>query len=161
MKIKNTGLKLEKLINKTNKYYLENKIAVIYKKPTPIKVLKIKNQKIVNGFFEKKSTTDYNGLYDGKYIDFDVKSSIKTKINIKNHIPYHQLKHLELIDNNGGISFIILYFINENKFFIVPFNLLKKRKSLSIFELEKKKLELKITPNLILDYLDKVDKLWK
>lgn len=161
MKIKNTGLKLEKLINKTNQYYLKEKIAVINKKPTPIKVLKIKNQKIVNGFFEKKSTTDYNGLYNGKYLDFDVKSSIKTKINIKNHIPLHQLKHLELIDNHGGISFIILYFINENKFFVVPYKLLKRKKSLNIFDLEKKNLEIKITPNLILDYLNKVDQLWK
>ena len=161
MKIKNTGLKLEKLINKTNQYYINNNIAIINKKPTPIKVLKIKNKKIINAFFERKSTTDYNGIYCGKYIDFDVKSSIKKQINIKNHIPFHQLKHLKEIDNHGGISFIILYFINENKFFIVPYKLLKKRKSLNIFELEKYNLEIKITPNLILDYLPKVDELWK
>ena len=38
----NRGMILENDLNETNKYYLQNNIAVIYKKPTPIKV--------VNGF---------------------------------------------------------------------------------------------------------------
>ena len=57
---------LEHEINDTNKYYLENDIAVIYKKPTPVKVLKRVNEKIVKAYFEKPSTTDYNGLYNVK-----------------------------------------------------------------------------------------------
>ena len=32
---------LEEDINATNEYYLTNDIAVIYKKPTPIKILKL------------------------------------------------------------------------------------------------------------------------
>ena len=35
----NRGMTLENDINITNEYYLENNIAVIYKKPTPIKVI--------------------------------------------------------------------------------------------------------------------------
>ena len=38
---KNRGMKLENLINLSNEYYLENDIAVIYKKPTPILVCKV------------------------------------------------------------------------------------------------------------------------
>ena len=33
------GMNLEDDINSSNKYYLDNDIAVIYKKPTPIKVV--------------------------------------------------------------------------------------------------------------------------
>ena len=36
----NRGMTLESELNSTNTYYLENNIAVIYKKPTPVKVLK-------------------------------------------------------------------------------------------------------------------------
>ena len=36
----NRGMDLENFINQTNEYYLENDIAVIYKKPTPIQVVK-------------------------------------------------------------------------------------------------------------------------
>ena len=41
---KNRGMFLEYLINESNKYYLMNNIGVIYKKPTPIQVVKINNQ---------------------------------------------------------------------------------------------------------------------
>ena len=39
--IGNRGMTLESEINETNKYYLNNDIAVIYKKPTPITVNKV------------------------------------------------------------------------------------------------------------------------
>ena len=35
------GMVLEEDINETNRYYLDNDIAIIYKKPTPIKILKL------------------------------------------------------------------------------------------------------------------------
>lgn len=37
---KNRGMSLEKDLNDTNKYYIEKGLAYIYKKPTPIKVVK-------------------------------------------------------------------------------------------------------------------------
>ena len=42
------GMTLESDINSSNKYYLENDIAVIYKKPTPIKVVKVNYNKRIN-----------------------------------------------------------------------------------------------------------------
>ena len=61
----NRGMTLEQDINLTNDYYKEKKIALIYKKPIPIKVLKINSTKtrILDGFYEKKSTLDYSGIY--------------------------------------------------------------------------------------------------
>ena len=43
---KNRGMKLENLINLSNEYYIENDIAIIYKKPTPILVCNVDYKKI-------------------------------------------------------------------------------------------------------------------
>ena len=69
------GMSLESDINDTNKYYLDNDIAVIYKKPTPTKVIKLDGNRIKDGFYEIPSTTDYNGIYKGKYVDFEAKET--------------------------------------------------------------------------------------
>jgi recombination protein U len=73
----NRGMTLESDINSSNKYYLDNDIALIYKKPTPIKVVKVNyiKNKITEGYYEVPSTTDYNGIYKGKYIDFEAKET--------------------------------------------------------------------------------------
>lgn len=110
----NRGMTLENELNSSNRYYLENDIAVIYKKPTPVKVLKRTNQKIVNAYFEKPSTTDYNGLYKGKYIDFEAKETKnKTSFPLDN-IHDHQIKHIENVKKHGGICFLIIRFTNLN-----------------------------------------------
>ena len=64
----NRGMFLEHIINDSNTYYLSKDIAVIYKKPTPIKVLNIsyrssKTTLIDKAVFSETSTLDYNGLY--------------------------------------------------------------------------------------------------
>ena len=84
------GMNLEDDINSSNKYYLDNDIAVIYKKPTPIKVVKVDynkriNTKITEAYYEIPSTTDYNGIYKGKYIDFEAKETkSKTSFSLNN-----------------------------------------------------------------------------
>ena len=37
----NRGMELESEINRSNEYYLNHKIAVIHKKPTPIQIVKV------------------------------------------------------------------------------------------------------------------------
>ena len=109
---------LEAELNDTNKYYLENDIAVIYKKPTPIKIVKQVNEKIVNAYFEKPSTTDYNGLYNGKYIDFEAKETTKTAFPISN-IHQHQIKHMENVLKHNGICFLIVRFTKINETYLL------------------------------------------
>ena len=144
----NRGMNLESDINNSNKYYLENDIAIIYKKPTPIKVVKVDynnriNTKIKEAYYEIPSTTDYNGIYKGKYIDFDAKeTNSKTSFPINNIHP-HQIDHLIKVKNHGGISFLIIRFnlldetylletkyiedfINNEKRKSIPYDYIKK-----------------------------------
>ena len=76
LKKSNLGMKLENLINNSNTYYLENDLAVIHKKPTPIQVVRVdypaRNKAVIReAYYKTPSTTDYNGVYKGKYIDFE------------------------------------------------------------------------------------------
>ena len=115
----NRGMTLEAELNESNRYYLENDIAVIYKKPTPVKVIKQVNYKIVDGYFEKPSTTDYNGLYKGKYIDYEAKETKnKTSFPLSN-IHAHQIKHIRNVITHGGICFLIVRFTNLNETYLL------------------------------------------
>ena len=44
-KYSNRGMELEEDINFANKYYLNNDIAVIHKKPIPIQIVEVKERK--------------------------------------------------------------------------------------------------------------------
>lgn len=113
------GMTLEGDINDTNKYYLENDIALIYKKPTPTKVIKLDGNRIKDGFYEIPSTTDYNGIYKSKYIDFEAKETkSKTSFSL-NNIHAHQIKHLESVLRHGGISFLIIRFTTMNETYLL------------------------------------------
>lgn len=118
------GMTLEDDLNKTNKYYLENDIAIINKKPTPIKIVKVvfdcnKNATIKEAYFEKPSTTDYNGIYKGKYIDFEAKEIAGNKCFPFKNINQHQVRHIESVIRHGGIAFLIVRFNCINKTFLL------------------------------------------
>ena len=165
---KNRGMTLENEINSTNNYYREIEKAYIYKKPTPIKIVKVdypnrKDAIIREAYFSTPSTTDYNGLYKGKYIDFEAKETInKTSFSLSN-IHKHQIMHLENIDKNGGISFIIVRFTKLNETFILETKLLidyinsSSRKSIPIEFFRKKGYLIKDGYCPKVDYLKIID----
>lgn len=109
------GMTLEADINQTNDWYLSEDIAVIHKKPTPITIVKVdypmrSAAKITEAYFKLPSTTDYNGIYRGKYIDFEAKEcQSKTSFPIKSIHP-HQIKHLQAVLRHGAIAFVIIRF---------------------------------------------------
>lgn len=155
---------LESEINDSNKYYLEKDIAAIYKKPTPIKVVKQVNEKIIDAYFEKPSTTDYSGLYKGKYIDFEAKETKNnTSFPIKNIHP-HQIKHLENVIKHQGICFLIVRFVNINETYLlfgtdfIQFIKTQTRKSipLSYFKEKGHLIKDKLMPRV--DYIKIIDK---
>ena len=162
------GMTLENDINLSNKYYLDNDIAVIYKKPTPIKVVKVDynkriNTKIVEAYYEIPSTTDYNGIYKGKYIDFEAKETkSKTSFTLNNIHP-HQINHLEKIYKHLGISFLIIRFTTIDKTFLIftedflYYINNNDRKSVPLSYIEEKGYLLKNGFNPIIDYLKILD----
>ena len=160
---KNRGMELENIINQTNTYYREKDIAYIYKKPTPIKVVKAeyskKGRRIIDAFYETPSTLDFNGIYKGKYIEFDAKETInKTSFPIKN-IHNHQIEHIRNIYNHKGIVFLIIK-MNNRYFILMGEDFLKfldnnERKSIPYEYISKYGIEISMTLNG-LDYLKKL-----
>ena len=160
----NRGMTLEAELNDSNKYYLESNIAVIYKKPTPIKVVKQINEKIVKAYFEKPSTTDYNGLYKGKYVDFEAKETKNTTSFPLKNIHNHQIKHMEQIIKHNGICFVIIRFTKLNKTYLlfakdlIKFINTNKRKSIPLeyFQNNAYLIKDKLMPKV--DYIDILNK---
>ena len=160
------GMDLESLINEANKYYLDNDIAVIYKKPTPVEIKKVSYKgktEYIEGILREKSTLDYTGVYKGYYLDFDAKSSkSKTSFPLSN-IHKHQLLHIDRVLKHKGISFLIIEM--NDRFFILGGNVLIKfvnnndRKSIPFEFVQKEGLEIKLKFSPTLDYITVLDTL--
>ncbi len=167
----NRGMTLENDINDSNVYYLNNDIAVIYKKPTPITVAKVDYPSSVEaiikeGYFKTPSTTDYNGIYKGKYIDFEAKET-KSKVSFPlSNIHSHQIKHLKHIYNHGGIGFIIVRFTCLNETYLLTVEKLLdfldnvKRKSIPLEYFKTNGYIIKDKYNPRIDYIEIIDKLY-
>lgn len=167
----NRGMNLEKELNLTNEYYREKNIAFIYKKPTPIKITKVdypsrKQAVIKEAYFEAPSTTDYNGLYKGMYIDFEAKETNQITSFPLHNIHPHQIKHIENITQNNGICFLIIRFNKRNETYLlkgkdlIEFINSQKRSSIPIdyFKANATIIKDKYQPRI--DYLEIIDKLY-
>lgn len=111
----NRGMSLEADINAANNYYLATGQAVIHKKPTPIQIVNVSYParsaaKITEAYFCQASTTDYNGIYKGYYIDFDAKETTHKRSFPLNNIHDHQVEHLKSIVTQHGLAFMIIRF---------------------------------------------------
>lgn len=166
----NRGMDFEAMINQTNAFYRDNDIAVIYKKPIPIQIVGVdyarrSAAKITEAYYKLPSTTDYNGVYKGHYIDFEAKETrSKTSFPIKN-IHEHQINHLKQVKNHGGICFIIVYFSALGQIFLMDADDVvrfyerskKGRKSITVAEFEATSYPIKEGYRKPVDYLKILD----
>ncbi|PEA16749.1 recombinase RecU [Bacillus cereus] len=107
MGLGNRGMVFEMLINLANEMYQRGGVALINKRPIPVKVLKSKGGRVLNGFYESKSTVDYDGVYKGRAIAFETKSKEKpTRFDLKD-ITQRQWNYLEKEKKMGVICFFI------------------------------------------------------
>ena len=166
----NRGMVLENDLNATNEYYLLNNVAVIYKKPTPITINKVdypsrKDAVIKEAHFKIPSTTDYNGIYNGKYIDFEAKETKLDYFPLAN-IHAHQIEHLKKIMEHGGIGFLIVRFSKKDEIFYLDgtkfFEFLEtsSRKSIPIEYFYENGYKIKVKFNPRIDYLKIVDEIY-
>lgn len=162
----NRGMFLENILNDSNTYYNSIDKCLIYKKPTPIKVLNVsyptnRSHVIDKAVYSNISTLDYNGIYKGKYIEFDAKEcKSKTSFPLSN-IKDHQINHIRKVIKQGGIAFIIIM-INDEFYLLKGEDLIlfidsNSRKSIEYSYL--KEVGYKISESYIprLKYLDAVD----
>lgn len=120
----NRGMTLEDDINETNKYYLAMNRAIIHKKPTPVQIVRVHYPKrsaavITEAYFQAKSTTDYNGVYRGKHIDFEAKETKNKTIFPLANIHEHQFQHMKQITAHGGITFAIIRFTEWDETYLL------------------------------------------
>lgn len=168
---KNRGMDLESDLNITNEYYRSIDRAHIYKKPTPIKIVKVDYKSrhlatIKEAYFQEPSTTDYNGIYKGQYIDFEAKETKSTTSFSLSNIHKHQIRHLKNIINHGGISFLIVRFVRLDKTYLLEAQdlllFLEKydRKSIPLSYFQKKGYIIKNKINPRIDYLELIDQIY-
>lgn len=139
------GSQLEKIINQSNEKYRELGLALVQKIPTPIKPVEIDdNRHITLAYFEQKSTVDYIGVVQSFPVCFDAKECASDSFSFAN-LHEHQFNFMQDFENQGGISFLIIYFSKVDKYYYMKFYDLKKfylraneggKKSVNISELD-------------------------
>ena len=163
----NRGKTLEDEIDEANAYYLSKRLAIIHKKPVPVQIVKVEYPSrsaavIREAYFRTPSTTDYNGVWNGYYVDFDAKeTSSKTSFPLKN-IHAHQMTHMQQVTEQLGVAFIIMRFSALERYFIVPYEVLQKawsamekgeRKSIPLTQIEQEAFEIQTSYYPRIDYL--------
>lgn len=166
------GMDLEKMLNLANNYYLKRNIAVIYKKPTPLKIVSVdypkrSAAKITEAYFATPSTTDYNGTYKGRYLDFDAKETRQEKSFPLKNFHSHQINHLRAILVQNGVAFVIIRFVIFEINYLFPASKLieiydqaalgQHPKSINLDEIKKFGYEISNNLQIKLDYLAAVD----
>ncbi|UQS86609.1 Holliday junction resolvase RecU [Nicoliella spurrieriana] len=167
------GMTLEADLNQSNRYYLEREIAVIHKKPTPIQIVKVDYHKrsaavIKEAYFNRASTTDYNGIYKGRYIDFDAKETKSQTAFPLSNFHEHQIEHLRKCVKLGGICFALIKFVRTNEIFLFKATDLFQfwdaqhnggRKSIPKLTIQELGYNIKYRLQPLIPYLDAVDQI--
>ncbi|MFC4404385.1 Holliday junction resolvase RecU [Gracilibacillus xinjiangensis] len=168
----NRGMTLEEDINETNDYYKNTNRAIIHKKPTPVQIVQVDYPKrsaavIKEAYFKQASTTDYNGIFKGKYIDFEAKETKnKTSFPLSN-IHQHQIDHMKQVVDHGAICFLLIrfsvlqetyYYPAENLFSHWQKQLNGGRKSIPLDTVKKEGYIIPIQFHARVDYLSVIEK---
>ena len=169
------GMSFEAQIIKANNYYLASGVAVIHKKPTPVQIVKVDYPKraaatITEAYFKTPSTTDFNGVYRGVYIDFEAKETTnKTTFPLAN-IHAHQVRHIIAVTQQKGLAFLLVKFVTLDEIYLLTSDTLERfwkeyekgtRKSIKREEFITAGIQIPGQTYPSVDYLKVIDKLLK
>jgi recombination protein U len=168
----NRGMSLEYDINLSNDFYLSTNRAVIHKKPTPLQIVKVDYQrrsaaKITEAYFKVPSTTDYNGLYRGLYLDFEAKETKAKQSFSLALLHQHQFDHLQRIIDHRGLAFVIIRFTLLDETYlvmaehIIRFRKANTRQSLPLSWIREHGQLIRQSLNPRMDYLSVIDQIIK
>lgn len=116
----NRGKSFEQLIEHSNKQYRAKGKALIQKVPTPWRVIR-RGKQIVSAHPAEKSTVDFVGVYGGKAVAFDAKSTREVTRFPLSNIELHQMVFLQEFHDQGGQAFILIEFAKTYEVFLVPY----------------------------------------
>lgn len=161
------GSTLEEFINHTNDRYTELGLALIQKIPTPITPVKIDqaSRHITLAYFDKISTVDYIGAVQGIPVCFDAKECRVDTFPLQN-VHEHQVDFMGKFEQQGGISFLLIYYSTREELYYMRYEQLKKfwdravqggRKSIRFEELEPEWF-MKLSGGYFVPYLDFIQK---
>ena len=164
----NRGMSLEKDLDLTNEFYRNNGKAVIYKKPIPLQIVSVDYQrrsaaKITEAYFKTPSTTDYNGVYRGYYLDFDAKETTSLSSFPFSSLHKHQLEHLKAVKEHRGIAFLIVRFVKRQEDYLIlakdllEFRQANIRKSLPYLWIKENSYKIRNSLNPRICYLEVID----
>ncbi|MCG3418877.1 Holliday junction resolvase RecU [Oceanobacillus sp. M65] len=170
----NRGMTLEEDINETNRFYLDTDKAIIHKKPTPVQIVKVNYPKrsaavITEAYFKQASTTDYNGVYRSKHIDFEAKETKNKTLFPLANIHNHQVAHMRSVVEHGGICFLLIRFTLYQETYFLPAEKLFQhwddklkggRKSISYDQICQEGHQIPFQYQARIDYLAIIDKLY-
>ena len=123
---------------------------------------------IKEAYFKQPSTTDYNGVYKGKYIDFEAKETkSSTSFPLKN-FHNHQIDHMNHVTCQGGFAFVIIRFSIMDHIYLMfakdLFSFWERmqaggRKSITLEEVENTSIKIPLGFQPRIDYIKVIDSL--
>lgn len=161
------GQAFENTLDYTNQIYKRQSRCLIHKRPTPVKVLKSNGKRVLSGFYEAKSTVDYDGIYKGRAIVYEAKSTAEKRFDLK-LVQNHQIEYLQAAEDQGAVSFLIVEMRATRSVLILTNAMIQKyikdakkggRKSIPLGDLEVYGYPVKSQNGVPLDYLSVVDQL--
>lgn len=121
------GSTLEDMVNRTNEWYLEKNLALMQKIPTPITPVRMdkEHRQITLAYFDQRSTIDYIGAVQGIPVCFDAKECVAEIFPLQN-IHEHQVEFMRQYEEQGGISFLLIYFTSRHVCYYMSFQEMMK-----------------------------------
>jgi len=171
MNLANRGMAFEMLIDYCNAQYEGRKIAIINKRPTPVKITSVKGNR-VTGMLTKKSTVDYDGHHKQRGITFEAKSITDSDRFPFSNLERHQFDYLARAHYIGGaVSFLLVEYQSVRRTFLLPYPSLeglwrlqspvvRGSKSIHITGMERHGFEVFAGRGVPLDYLAVVESVW-
>lgn len=163
----NRGQPFENLLDYTNAIYERKGIALINKRPTPVKVLRARGNRVLSGVYDRKSTVDYDGFYKGYGIAFEAKSTKLPRLNLS-AVTDHQIRYLKNAEKHGAVSFLIIDLRRLDEVYVLSNQTLQEyvknakkggRKSIPIDDIQERGIKVKSNNGIPLDYLKAVDEM--